>query len=127
MNKVIVILMLFTTLSLSALEWHSYDEAVKLQKTNSKIIMIDVVRSHCQYCIRMDENVFQDTEMSKWLEERFIPVKINLDMDEMPLNLEVKMTPTFYFIGKSEKVIKMIPGSWNIEDFKDLTKKIKGD
>lgn len=109
-----------------ALEWYTYEDAINLQEKNSKIIMVDVVRSHCQYCVRMDKNVFQNYEMSEWISERFIPVKINLDNSKMPFDAEVKMTPTFYFIDKNKKLKKVIQGSWNIEDFKDLTKKIKG-
>ena len=124
MSKVITLL-LVAFFNLYALEWHTYEEAIKVQEKNSKIIMIDVVRTHCQYCVRMDKNVFQDEDMSKWVDERFIPVKINLDMDDMPLDVEVNMTPTFYFLNKDKKLIKVIPGSWNIQDFKDLTKKLK--
>ena len=107
------------------MDWYGYDEALKLQKNSSKIIMIDIVRTHCQYCIKMDNEVFKNKKMSIWLKNRFIPVKINLDIDEMPLDVEVQMTPTFYFINKNKKIIKVIPGSWNIQNFKDLTKNIK--
>ena len=123
----VVFFLLVGFLNLSALDWYTYDEAIKLQEKSSKIIMIDVVRTHCQYCKKMSKNVFQNKEMSKWLQERFVAVKIDLDMDDMPLDIEVKMTPTFYFVDKKHKIIKTIPGSWNTEDFKELTKKIKGD
>jgi len=126
MFKVLIILH-FSLLQLLALDWLEFEDAQDLQKENSKIIMIDIVRSHCQYCIKMDKNVFQNKDMSKWIEDRFIPVKINLDEDILPIDVEVRMTPTFYFIDKNQKVLKKIPGSWNIQDFKDLTKKIKGD
>lgn len=122
----IVIVLLFSFYSLFAMDWYSYSDAIKLQEKSSKVIMIDVVRTHCQYCIKMDKNVFHDKEMSKWLKERFIPVKINLDIDEMPLDVKVQMTPTFYFLDKNHNIIKTIPGSWSIQDFKDLTKNIKG-
>jgi len=124
--KQIVFLLLFSFCNLFALDWHTYEDAVKLQKKNSKIIMIDVVRTHCQYCTKMNKDVFKDKEISKWLKERFIPVKINLDIDDIPLDIKVKMTPTFYFLDTKQKIIKKIPGSWNIKDFKDLTKKIRG-
>jgi len=68
---------------------------------------------------------FKIAKMSKWINSKFIPVKIDMDFDDIPLNLNPKMTPTFYFISKEEKILKVIPGSWNIEDFKDLTRKIK--
>jgi len=110
--------------SLHASDWHSYEDAIKLQKQNSKIIMIDAVRTHCRYCVKMQKNVFDNKDMQKYLQNRFIMVKIDLDMDDMPLEIDVKMTPSFYFIDKNHKVIKMFPGSWSIEDFKTLTKNV---
>lgn len=124
MNKIILII-LSGFVSLFALEFHTYDEALKLQKESGKIIMLDVVRSDCHYCIKMKKEVFDDEKMSKWLEERFIPVKLNLDFDDLPLGIKVYFTPSFFFIDVNHKIIKKIPGSWNIQDFKDLTKNIK--
>lgn len=37
--------------------------------------MIDIVRTGCQYCKKMDKEVFKDPAMIKWLEDRFISVK----------------------------------------------------
>ncbi|MBA1432408.1 MAG: thioredoxin family protein [Epsilonproteobacteria bacterium] len=124
MNKIWIMLLL-SAVSLFALEFHSYEEALKLQKKNGKIIMIDVMRTDCHYCKDMQKNVFDDKEMSMWLEKRFIPVRLNLDFDELPLGIHVYFTPTFFFIDTDQKIIKKIPGSWNIQDFKDLTKNIK--
>jgi len=121
----IVFLFMLTCLSAYALEWQEYEQARELQKKNHKIIMIEAMRSSCHYCQDMEENTFDDPEMSKWIEERFISVKINLGNDFMPLNISPGMTPSFYFINEKEELIKKIPGSWNIEDFKELTKGIK--
>lgn len=123
--KKILFFILLTSLTSSAVEWMSYEEALKVQSKTSKIIMIDVVRSDCHYCIDMDKKVFKNQEMSKWLEERFIPVKINLDRDKMPLNIKTSFTPSFFFVNKNSEIVKKVPGSWNIEDFKSLTKGIK--
>ena len=87
--------------------------------------MIDVIRTDCHYCEDMDKDVFQNNEMSEWLENRFIPVKLNLKNDKLPLGIQVHFTPTFFFVDTNGKIVKKIPGSWNIEDFKDLTKGIK--
>ena len=114
-----------SAVSLFALEFHSYEEALQLQKKNGKIIMIDVMRTDCHYCKDMQRKVFDNVAMSKWLEKRFIPVKLNLDFDELSLGIHVYFTPTFFFIDADQKVIKKIPGSWNIQDFKDLTRNIK--
>ena len=122
MRLFIILVICFFTLHASS--WYSYEDAIKLQKQNSKIIMIDAVRTHCRYCVKMQKNVFDNKKMQTYLQNRFIMVKIDLDMDDMPLGIDVKMTPSFYFIDKNHKVIKMFPGSWSIKDFRDLTKNI---
>ncbi|WP_457749576.1 thioredoxin family protein [Sulfurimonas sp.] len=124
MNKILIVIVL-GVVSLWGVEFYTYEDALKLQKKNNKIIMIDVMRSECHYCIAMEKKVFDDPQMSKWIQKRFIPVKVNLDFDELPLGLHVYFTPTFFFVDKNKKILKKIPGSWNIQDFKDLTKNIK--
>lgn len=123
-NKFIFIVALSFS-SLFAVEFHLYEDALKMQNKSKKIIMINVVRTGCHYCEDMDRDVFKDKEMSKWLEERFIAVKINMDKEELPLNIRVSFTPTFFFLDVDKKILKTVPGSWNIQDFKDLTKGIK--
>lgn len=106
-------------------EWKSYEEALKVQKESHKLIMLDVIRTNCHYCEDMDRDVFGDAMMSRWIEERFIPVKINLDHDVVPLGLRVSFTPSFFFVNHKGEIIKKIPGSWNIEDFQSMTKDLK--
>jgi len=124
MSKIVLILLTFFLTS-QALEWKSYEEALKIQKQNNKPIMIDVVRTHCHYCSDMQRNVFDNEAMSLWLEERFIPVKLNLDSQKLPLGLQVSFTPSFFFVNAQGEIIKKIPGAWNIEDFQSMTKDLK--
>jgi thioredoxin-related protein len=112
-------------LNLHALEWKSYEEAKALQKQNDKLIMLDVIRTNCRYCENMERDVFSDGAMGAWIEERFIPVKLNLDRDTLPLGLKVSFTPSFFFIDKHDVIVKKIPGAWNIEDFQSMTKELK--
>ena len=123
MNKIIFLLS-SCFISLWSMEFFSYEKGLQLQKQNKKIIMLDAMRTDCHYCIDMERNVFDDPEMAKWIQKRFIPVKVNLDIDKLPLGLEVYFTPTFFFIDSNQKILKKVPGSWNIQDFKDLTKNI---
>lgn len=120
-----LLLLLSVALSLYAVQWRDYQSALKEQKISNKPIMLDIVRTGCHYCTDMEKKVFDDKEMSKWIEERFIPVKLNKSVETLPLGLKVMFTPTFYFVDKEGKILKRVPGSWNIQDFKDLTEKIK--
>ena len=122
----IVVSLVFCVSLLFSTEFYSYEKAIEIQKINSKIIMIDVVRDNCRYCVLMDK-LFEDKEFSTWITERFISVKIDIKYAKTILKIDVKMTPTFYFLDKNQKIIKMIPGSWSKEDFIDLSKNIKGE
>ncbi|MBU0631848.1 DUF255 domain-containing protein [bacterium] len=121
----IPLLCLITALSLYAVQWREYETALTEQKISKKPIMLDIVRTGCHYCSDMEKKVFDDKEMSQWIEERFIPVKLNKDYETLPLGIEVMFTPTFYFVDTKGKILKRVPGSWNIQDFKDLTEMIK--
>lgn len=105
-------------------DWKSYKDAISIQNKNNKPIMIEITSSHCGYCHKMDKAVFDNKDMRKWLEEKFILVKLDSRDDAIPNMLDYDVTPTFFFI-KGNKIIKKIAGSWNIEDFKSLTKDIK--
>lgn len=124
MNRLVLIFAL-SCLSLWGVEFHSYEDALKLQQKSKKIIMIDVVRTDCHYCEDMQKEVLENPEMSKYLNKRFISVKMDLDKQKLPLGMKVDFTPTFFFIDANNVIIKKIPGSWNIADFTDLTKNIK--
>ena len=121
----LVLFITIATVSLDAFEWLSYEKALEVQKKSHKPIMLDVMRDTCHYCLKMEKNVFQDPEMARWVEERFIPAQINLDNEKLPLDEQIMLTPTFFFLDENGNILKKIPGSWNIQDFKDLTKGIK--
>ena len=87
--------------------------------------MVDIVRTHCRYCEDMNKKVLQDPEFAKWLDAKFISARINLDNEKIPEGMRVDFTPTFYFVNHKHKIVKRVPGSWTIQDFKDLTEKIK--
>jgi len=113
------------TLSLPALEWLSFEKGIELQKDTKKIMMIDVVRTDCHFCTDMEKKVFDDPQMAQWIKERFVPVKVNLDKEKIPFGIKTNFTPSFFFVNSNGDIVKKIPGSWNIEDFKSLTKGIK--
>ena len=123
MNKIVLVL-LMGIVSLWGVEFHTYKEALVIQKKSKKIIMVDIVRTGCHYCERMNKEVLQDPEFSKWLDKRFISARINLDTEKLPKGMHIDFTPTFYFLNAQGKVLKKVPGSWTIQDFRDLTEKI---
>ncbi len=124
MNRLLFLAFVSSMLSLEAVQWQTLETGFSLAKQNNKLVMLDVVRDNCHYCADMDENVFKDKEMTKWIESCFVPVKLNLSHDVLPMGIKVQVTPTFIFLNSDKKVIKTIQGSWDIKDFKELSKKI---
>lgn len=125
-KKIVTLFMFCISTLFSSIHWYGYKEALEIQKINSKIIMINVFRENCKYCVLMDKT-FEEEELTDWINEHFIAVKVDAKSCLNDINLNVKMTPSFLFIDKNKKIIKTISGSWSKEDFIDLTKNITRD
>jgi len=124
MSRIFIILSLFSLLTLEALEWQSFEEGLLKAKKSHKLVMLDVVRDNCHFCSDMDENVFKDEAMSAWIDSCFVPVKLNLSHDSLPEGMKVQVTPTFIFLTSDKELVKTIQGSWNKQEFKELSEKV---
>jgi thioredoxin-related protein len=113
-------LLLFSTaaaLFAEGVQWRNWEEGLSEAKAQKKLLLVEAVREGCHYCDEMQHEVFDDAAMASRIEERFVPVRIDLSQERMPLGLTVGMTPSFYFLTSDAKVIKFVPGSWNRDDF----------
>jgi len=120
MNKTAVLLLV--PMLLLAVNWEQWETGRISAKKSGKPLLVSFVRDGCHYCHDMERAVFNDLEMSHWVESCFVPVKVNLSYEKAPFEARVPMTPTFVLLKPDGKtVIKTIPGSWNIPDFKSLT------
>ena len=126
MIQFVFFLLFITTTSLYAegVNWRSWEAALDEAKNTNKMIMMDVIRDNCRYCVKMDKNVFHNEKMAAYIEKNFIPVKVNISQREIPMGLKVEMTPTFFFFTADKKMVKKIIGSWNQRDFHAFTDKI---
>jgi uncharacterized protein YyaL (SSP411 family) len=68
-----------TAPSISTLKWYTWDEAVALQKTAPKKMMIDMYTDWCGWCKRMDATTFSDPTIVAYLQENFYPVKFDAE------------------------------------------------
>lgn len=62
--------------------WPWCDEAFELAKKENKAIFISIGYSSCHWCHVMEENVFENEECAKILNENFISIKV--DREERP-------------------------------------------
>lgn len=127
MNKRLISLILilgFLLLSLPLFAkqelWKFYPEALEDAQKSGKLILLKAYQEQCHYCENMERNVFSDSAFSQWLREHFEPTAVNITHETMPLGLKVTITPSFYILDKNLKLVKRIPGSWSLKDFKSL-------
>ena len=74
-----------TTISLPSdnqIKWTSIDQAVSnANSSNKKFILVDLYTDWCGWCKKMEENTFQDAGVISLLNEHFIAVKFNAEMN----------------------------------------------
>lgn len=63
----------------NGIEWLSFEEAVKRNETQPKMIFIDFYTDWCGWCKYMDKNTFQDTAVARLMNKYFYSVKFNAE------------------------------------------------
>ena len=65
------------------IRWHEWgDEAFQLAKSENKPILLDIGAVWCHWCHVMDRESYDDPEIAKLVNERFVAIKV--DRDERP-------------------------------------------
>ncbi len=125
MKTFFLLFFILTSSLVAKVEWCNsfdiYDDA----KQSEKLVMVILSRKDCPGCAYMYGVVFEDKEVDKLLKEGFLSVKIDVDEDFLPENLEYFATPTFYFLDKNEKILKRLNGGEHINEFIKILKELK--
>jgi len=97
---------------------------VKRALEEDKIIIIEAISTDCRHCVKMDKEVMTEKNIEQAIKKDFIMLFVNIDKEKLPFDLNVTMTPTFFFVFpnfKGSKVkTKRVPGAWSKEDFLDI-------
>ncbi|GMT41399.1 MAG: hypothetical protein IEMM0001_2134 [bacterium] len=63
--------------------WQAWDESVlERAKAENKLIYLSIGYFSCHWCHVMQRESYKDPEVAKWLNEHFIPVKIDRELEE---------------------------------------------
>jgi thioredoxin-related protein len=101
-----------------------YIEALQKAQDENKVIMLAIRAVDCSYCDRMERETLVDESVKQALEENFITLHYNQDIEVLPLGLPEGMTPNFVFVDKEENIINMYPGMRTPDEFKEALKEI---
>lgn len=106
----------------TAIQWLTFEEALKLNETAPKKIFIDFYTDWCGWCKVMDKNTFKDPNVIKLMNKYFYPVKFNAEQ-RAPIDFKGK---TYTFIdqggrGYHELAAAIMQGQLSYPTFMFLT------
>jgi len=113
-------------LAKAPIKWHyvTFADAIAMGEKEKKPVFIDVMAFWCVWCYRMDWCTYPDAEVTRMLNEDFIPVKIIQEQDLvgdydllMKEKLKAKGIPAMGVFDATGKAIHTIGGWSKPEDF----------
>jgi hypothetical protein len=93
-------------------EWrHDYNAARREAREKNRPLVLDFGTAHCFWCKKLDGSTFRDPEVVKFLNECFVPLKIDADKDA-PLAKMLGITnfPTLLFAAPDGKILGIHEG-----------------
>ena len=123
------------------IEWHSFEDAYKLNKKKPKRIFVDVYTDWCGWCKKMDKETFQDPEIAKYMQKNFYCVKLDAETKDTIVIDTVKFVnrnpkgrggnnqlavellrgkmsyPSYVFLNEENNWLTVVPGYQTAADF----------
>lgn len=125
------------------IKWISLEQAISLNETHPKKILVDVYTTWCYYCKVMDKNTYSNPKVIAYINANFYPVKFNAEQREN-LHFEGKdykyipsgqrgyhefavallsgklSYPTTVFFDTKTQIITRIPGYLDVKNYEPV-------
>lgn len=102
-------------------DWHS---AVAQAQESGKFLMLDAYTDWCYWCKVQDKNTFADPDMAAYIEEKFVPLKVNMEEGigiELAAKFRVTGFPTLLFFNEKGQFVSSVVGYvQDLEKFKSM-------
>jgi len=122
------------------LKWYSFEEGMKKSIELKKKIIMDVYTDWCGWCKKMDKATYSDNQVISYLNENYIPVKLDAESKkkinyqgkeytEQQLSMAVGVTgyPATVFFDSETNLITVVPGYIESKDFLNIIKFLGDD
>lgn len=118
MKSILIIFVFISSLFGGAIDWPSeYEEALVKAKVQKKNIYMLITSNGCRWCRKFENTTLQDPEIMKMLNEKYVLLHIDRDMDEIPKKFKISPVPRHYFLTSSGEIIYTFVGYWDTLDF----------
>jgi thiol:disulfide interchange protein len=107
------------------IEWHNYQDGMQRGKFENKKVFLHFYADWCMYCKKMEQSTFKDPEVIDALNQDYIPVRVNTDLDPETTRLYgVRPIPDTWFIYENGEPMGNRPGFISVDQMKVLLKLI---
>ncbi len=110
------------------LEWRGYEEGKQEAGDTGKKMLVYFRASWCGYCDRMEQTTFTDTQVIAYIEEHFVPVKVDADvMKTLAREYMVEGYPTNWFLSPEGEKLRVLASYVEAEPFLQVLRYIDTD
>ncbi|AAC07635.1 thioredoxin family protein [Aquifex aeolicus] len=119
-----LIFLMFLSVTFSQ-EWFAdFDKGVNTAKKEKKLVLIYFYSDHCPYCHQVEEFVFGDEDVEKFLNKNFIVISVNINSN-LSEKFDVFGTPTFVIYDPLRgKVLAKFFGSLDAQTFLSMLTRV---
>ncbi len=102
----------------------NYKAALAKAKKAGKPLLLLMTTSYCPWCRKLENRILSQTDINKLIQEKYIPVTLNLDKDKYPEQFgKTRFTPILYIVNsETEKIEHQFVGYSSRDEFLHLLK-----
>jgi thioredoxin-related protein len=116
--------------------WISFNDALQAAEANGKMVVIDVWSKRCGWCRKMQEEVYTESGLLSYLNEKFETGRLDIDARtdtvsymgyelssaELSQGLGATGTPTTVFLTSDGSYITRLPGFHAVDEYMRVLK-----
>ena len=115
------------TAAVESINWRSYEEGMRVSKIEKKKIFLHFYADWCVFCGKMAKETFQDPTVIAYLNNNFIPVRVDTDREPgTAMQYGVTGLPSSWFLTKMGEAIGSVPGFVPPDSLLSMLKEVNG-
>ena len=112
--------------SADSIKWYPYDEGMAVGKIEKKKVFLHFYANWCFYCRKMAQKTFQDASVVAYLNDHFIPIRVDSDKDrKTSAKYGVRGLPSNWFFMETGESLGNLPGYVPPSQFLSILEQIR--